>query len=127
MEDINTNEKLEQNNVSNEDTIKRIKDTLEKIKPFLEREGGSCEFDSFEDGIVYIKMTGACEGCMYVNQDIEQGIEVILMEEVPGVVAVRLAEEKEQVKEAMRKIREESEAYNKKIEETNNKNSEGNN
>ena len=126
MEDINTNEKLEQNDESNKETIKKIEDTLEKIKPFLEREGGSCEFDSFEDGIVYIRMTGACEGCMYVNQDIEQGIEVILMEEVPGVVAVRLAEEKEQVKEAMRKIKEESEAYNKKIDEANN-NSEGNN
>ncbi len=126
MEDINTNEKLEQNDESNKETIKKIEDTLEKIKPFLEREGGSCEFDSFEDGIVYIRMTGACEGCMYVNQDIEQGIEVILMEEVPGVVAVRLAEEKEQVKEAMRKIKEESEAYNKKIDEAN-KNSEGNN
>lgn len=126
MEDINTNKKLEQNDESNKETIKKIEDTLEKIKPFLEREGGSCEFDSFEDGIVYIRMTGACEGCMYVNQDIEQGIEVILMEEVPGVVAVRLAEEKEQVKEAMRKIKEESEAYNKKIDEAN-KNSEGNN
>lgn len=126
MEDINTNEKLEQNDESSKETIKKIEDTLEKIKPFLEREGGSCEFDSFEDGIVYIRMTGACEGCMYVNQDIEQGIEVILMEEVPGVVAVRLAEEKEQVKEAMRKIKEESEAYNKKIDEAN-KNSEGNN
>lgn len=126
MEDININEKLEQNDESNKETIKKIEDTLEKIKPFLEREGGSCEFDSFEDGIVYIRMTGACEGCMYVNQDIEQGIEVILMEEVPGVVAVRLAEEKEQVKEAMRKIKEESEAYNKKIDEAN-KNSEGNN
>ena len=126
MEDINTNEKLEQNDESNKETIKKIEDTLEKIKPFLEREGGSCEFDSFEDGIVYIRMAGACEGCMYVNQDIEQGIEVILMEEVPGVVAVRLAEEKEQVKEAMRKIKEESEAYNKKIDEAN-KNSEGNN
>lgn len=126
MEDINTNEKLEQNDESNKETIKKIEDTLEKIKPFLEREGGSCEFDSFEDGIVYIRMTGACEGCMYVNQDIEQGIEVILMEEVPGVVAVRLAEEKGQVKEAMRKIKEESEAYNKKIDEAN-KNSEGNN
>lgn len=126
MEDININEKLEQNDESNKETIKKIEDTLEKIKPFLEREGGSCEFDSFEDGIVYIRMTGACEGCMYVNQDIEQGIEVILMEEVPGVVAVRLAEEKEQVKEAMRKIKEESEAYNIKIDEAN-KNSEGNN
>ena len=126
MEDINTNEKLEQNDESNKETIKKIEDTLEKIKPFLEREGGSCEFDSFEDGIVYIRMTGACEGCMYVNQDIEQGIEVILMEEVPGVVAVRLAEEKGQVKEAMRKIKEESEAYNKKIDEANT-NSEGNN
>ena len=38
--------------MDNEETIKLIKKTLEKIRPFLQRDGGDCEFDSFEDGIV---------------------------------------------------------------------------
>ena len=87
-----------------EETIIKIKETLQKIQPFLERDGGSCEFDSFEDGIVYITMQGACEGCGLIGDTLEGGIEVILMEEVPGVVAVRLASEKEKVKKALKEI-----------------------
>lgn len=84
--------------MENEETIIKIKETLEKIRPFIQRDGGDVEFDSFEDGIVYIKMVGACDGCSLVGDTLEGGIEVILMEEVPGVVAVRLASEKEKVK-----------------------------
>ncbi len=91
--------------MNNEETIEKIKETLEKIKPFLERDGGSCEFDSFEDGIVYITMSGACDGCSLIGSTLEGGIEVILMEEVPGVVAVRLASEKEEVKKALEQLK----------------------
>lgn len=91
--------------MESEETINKIKETLEKIKPFLERDGGSCEFDSFEDGIVYINMTGACDGCSLIGNTLEDGIEVILMEEVPGVVAVRLASEKEMVKQALSEMK----------------------
>ncbi len=97
------------NRMNNEKTILKIKETLEKIKPFLERDGGSCEFDSYEDGIVYINMIGACDGCNLINETLESGIEVILMEEVPGVIAVRLASDKEKVKEALLKAKEEEE------------------
>lgn len=69
--------------------------TLDKIRPFLKREGGDVNFSSFEDGIVYVNMTGSCEGCMMVNDTISQCVEVILMEEVPGVLGVRLASQKE--------------------------------
>ena len=89
--------------MESEEAIKLIKKTLDKIRPFLQRDGGDVSFDSYENGIVYINIHGACEGCALINNDIEEGIEVILMEECPGVVAVRLASDKAAVQEAMKK------------------------
>lgn len=91
--------------MENDATIELIKSTLDKIRPFMQREGGDVTFDSFEDGIVYVNISGACEGCSLLNDDLEQGVEVILMEEVPGVVAVRLASQKEEVKKALKEVR----------------------
>lgn len=75
--------------MDNEETIKLIHATLAKIKPFLQRDGGDIEFIGFRDGIVYVTMVGACEGCLYAADDITTGVEIILMEEVPGVIAVK--------------------------------------
>lgn len=69
-----------------EDIEKQIDIVLDKIRPFLQREGGDVELIGFKDGVVYIRMVGACEGCAYVDQDISSGVEVILMEEVPGII-----------------------------------------
>ena len=73
----------------------QIENTLEKIRPFIQRDGGDVEFDSFDkdSGTVYVKMKGACAGCMYIDQTLSSGIEVILCEEVPGVNAVKVVEE----------------------------------
>lgn len=75
-----------------DDTEKLIIATLDKIRHFLRKDGGDCEFVSFKDGIVYVEMKGACQGCSYAYSDIKELVEVILQEEVPGVVEVRLAE-----------------------------------
>ncbi len=78
----------------------QIEMTLDKIRPFIRRDGGDVEFVAFQDGIVYVKMQGACEGCMLIDDTISQGIEIILMEEVPGVLGVKLADQmpkKEQI------------------------------
>ncbi len=72
-------------------TEELIIQTLDKIRHFLRKDGGDCEFVKFEEGIVYVKMHGACQDCMYADADIKQLVEVILQEEVPGVVEVRLA------------------------------------
>ncbi|MDY0177904.1 MAG: NifU family protein [Erysipelotrichia bacterium] len=72
-----------------EETEKLILATLDKIRPFLRRDGGDIEFLSFEDGIVYVKMHGACEGCAFIDSTLKDTIEVILTEEVPGVIEVR--------------------------------------
>ena len=73
----------------------QIENTLDKLRPFIQRDGGDGEFDSFDkdSGTVYVKMKGACAGCMYIDQTLSSGIEVILCEEVPGVNAVKVVEE----------------------------------
>ncbi len=78
-----------------DDTEKLIIATLDKIKFFLQKEGGDIEFVSFKDGIVYVKMQGACQGCAYASEEIKGLVEVILQEEVPGVIEVRQAEEEQ--------------------------------
>ena len=75
-----------------DDTEKLIISTLDKIRHFLQKDGGDVIFQSFKDGVVYVKMVGACEGCAYAYNDIKDLVEVILQEEVPGVVEVRLAD-----------------------------------
>lgn len=75
-----------------DDTVKLIISTLDKVRHFLRKDGGDCEFISFNDGIVYVRMQGACQGCSFAYNDIKDLVEVILQEEVPGVVEVRLTD-----------------------------------
>ncbi|MBQ9731099.1 MAG: NifU family protein [Bacilli bacterium] len=68
----------------------QIKATLDKIRPFIQRDGGDVEFLTYEDGIVYIKMLGACANCVAQDETVSSGIELILVDEVPGVVQVKV-------------------------------------
>lgn len=65
---------------------RQIEEVLDKVRPFLKREGGDIEYIGFKDGVVYVRTIGACNGCLYADADISQGVEIILMEEVPGVI-----------------------------------------
>lgn len=69
---------------------KQIEATLDKIRPFLQRDGGDLEFVAFKDGIVYVKMLGACANCLSLDVTIKEGIQIILVEEVPGVTEVQV-------------------------------------
>ena len=71
-----------------EETKKKIIAVLEKIRPFLIRDGGDIEFVDFKDGIVYVKMLGACEGCALIDETLQDGVANILMEEVIGVMNI---------------------------------------
>ena len=82
-----------------EDTIKLIKATLDKIRPFINRDGGDVEFVDFKDGIVYVNMKGACQDCMMIDSTLSDGIAIILEEEVPGVIDVKLATQMPQAQE----------------------------
>lgn len=75
------------------DTINKIKEVLEKIRPFLNQDGGDVEFVKFEDGICYVKLKGACAGCMFADMTISNTVEEILISEIPEVIKVKNIEE----------------------------------
>jgi len=70
-----------------------INSTLDKIRHYLQKDGGDVEFIKLEKNIVYVNMKGACEGCSYAYADIKELIEVILQEEVDPKLEVKLASE----------------------------------
>ena len=74
------------------DVETQIKVLLNKIRPYLQQDGGDVEFVEFKDGIVYVRMLGACIGCSSIDLTMKDGIESILLEEVPGVIGVEIAE-----------------------------------
>lgn len=79
--------------MNDEYIVKQIITVLEKIRPFLNRDGGDVEFVRYENGIVFVKMVGACAGCDLIDSTLQDGIATLLMEEVPGVVGVKNVEE----------------------------------
>jgi Fe-S cluster biogenesis protein NfuA len=74
-----------------ENIEKRILEVIERVRPLLQADGGDIKFIRFEEGIVYVDMVGACKGCSAINVTLYDGIESILLSEVPGVIGVELA------------------------------------
>ena len=66
----------------------KVKTILDKIRPYLQRDGGDVEFVRIEEGIVYVRMLGACVGCSSLDNTLKDGIEAFLFEEVPGIIGV---------------------------------------
>ncbi|SIT91967.1 Modular FeS cluster scaffolding protein NifU [Edaphobacillus lindanitolerans] len=65
-----------------------VQEVLDKLRPFLLRDGGDCELVDVEDGIVKLRLLGACGTCPSSTITLKAGIERALLEEVPGVVEV---------------------------------------
>ena len=60
-----------------------------RIRPAVAQDGGDIEFSSFENGIVYVQMRGACAGCPSATLTLKSGIENMLKHYVPEVLEVR--------------------------------------
>lgn len=71
------------------ETENAIKLIINKVRPFLQADGGDIEYVKFEEGIVYVRLYGACVGCSSVDLTLKDGIEALLLEEVPGVIGVQ--------------------------------------
>lgn len=67
----------------------QVMEVLDKLRPFLQRDGGDCELVDVEDGIVKLRLVGACGSCPSSTITLKAGIERALMEEVEGVVEVQ--------------------------------------
>ena len=67
----------------------KIEVALNKIRPMLQADGGDVELvEVGEDGLVKVRLQGACAGCPMSQMTIKNGVEKILKEQVPGVTAV---------------------------------------
>lgn len=72
-----------------EDLKKSVQQALDKIRPMLQRDGGDIELVGVTDGIVRVRLTGACKGCPMSQMTLKQGVEKLLMKEVPGLKQVQ--------------------------------------
>ncbi len=68
----------------------QIKELLdERVRPMVAMDGGDIVFDRFEDGIVFLRMQGACSGCPSSTATLKMGIENMLRHYIPEVIEVR--------------------------------------
>jgi Fe-S cluster biogenesis protein NfuA len=66
-----------------------VEEILNLIRPSLQADGGDVELiDVTEDGIVKVRLTGACGGCPFATLTLKEGIERAIKEEVPEVKEV---------------------------------------
>lgn len=66
----------------------RIIAALDRIRPALQADGGDLEFIDFNDGVVTLRLKGACGSCPMSLMTLKQGIEVRLRQEIPEVKSV---------------------------------------
>ena len=66
----------------------RVEEVLNLIRPSLVRDGGNVELVDVNDGVVKLKLTGACAGCPMSTMTLKMGIERILKKEIPEVKEV---------------------------------------
>ncbi|MEE8483106.1 MAG: NifU family protein [Nitrospinota bacterium] len=66
-----------------------VEKALGEIRPMLQNDGGDVELvDVSDEGVVLVKLQGACSGCPSATVTLKQGIERTIMEKVPAVKAV---------------------------------------
>ncbi len=69
----------------------KIQKAIDKIRPMLQADGGDVELVSFEDGVVKVRLQGACAGCPMSQMTLRNGIERMLKQEIPEVTSVEPA------------------------------------
>jgi Fe-S cluster biogenesis protein NfuA len=71
------------------DMREKVEAALEKIRPALQADGGDVELVDVIDGVVKVRLTGACAGCPMSTMTLKTGVERILKEEIPEVKEVQ--------------------------------------
>ena len=74
--------------MSEQTIVSQVQEVLDKLRPFLLRDGGDCELIDVDEGIVKLRLLGACGSCPSSTITLKAGIERALVEEVPGIIEV---------------------------------------
>ncbi|USG68350.1 NifU family protein [Brevibacillus ruminantium] len=67
----------------------QVEEVLDKLRPYLQRDGGDVQLVDVEEGIVKLRLMGACGSCPSSTITLKAGIERALLEEIPGVKEVQ--------------------------------------
>ena len=70
----------------------KIQVVLNKIRPMLQADGGDVEFVDVTDGVVKVRLQGACAGCPMSQMTLKNGIERLLKQEIPEITSVESAD-----------------------------------
>jgi Fe-S cluster biogenesis protein NfuA len=70
----------------------KVEAVLDKIRPGLVADGGNVELVNVDDGVVTVKLVGACAGCPMSSMTLKNGIEQILRREIPEIKEVLAAQ-----------------------------------
>ena len=62
-----------------------VQTAIDKIRPSLQADGGDVELVSVDDGVVKVRLTGACKGCPMSQMTLKNGIEKFIKKELPQV------------------------------------------
>ena len=66
----------------------KVEKSLERVRPFLAADGGSVELVEVNDGVVKVRLTGACGGCPMATMTLKNFVEREIKKQVPGVKEV---------------------------------------
>ena len=66
----------------------KVENTLNQIRPSLQADGGDVELVDVENGIVKVRLTGACAGCPMSQMTLKQGIEGHIKQAIPEILSV---------------------------------------
>ena len=69
----------------------KVEEAINKIRPMLQADGGDVELVDVQEGVVTVRLQGACAGCPMSQMTLKNGIEKILKKEIPEVVSVESA------------------------------------
>jgi Fe-S cluster biogenesis protein NfuA len=70
------------------DLRERVEKVLDTIRPYVQGDGGDIELIDVTEGIVQVRLAGACVGCMHSMMTLQAGIERMLKQEIPEVRVV---------------------------------------
>jgi len=65
-----------------------VEEVLEEVRPYLRAEGGDIELVDVVDGVVRVRLKGACAGCPMSQMTLKWGVEQYLKKKIPSIVRV---------------------------------------
>ena len=74
--------------MEDKEIVVKINEVIDKVRPYLQNDGGDVKFKRYENGVVYVSLVGACSNCPMATMTLQDGIESALISEIPEVIKV---------------------------------------